>query len=105
LFDIAFGRRSKKERKRDTLERNREKGRMGENIVAFRHTLAGEEVEKTHRGADLICRKRDPFTGRVVRTRRIEVKTGPHARPSKLQKKEIKKRRVKVERVDDSPLF
>jgi hypothetical protein len=78
---------------------------MGEDMVAMKYTLAGYEVDRTHpRGADMTVRKRDLFTGRVTSTRRIEVKAGPKARLSPLQKKVKRKKRTRVERVD-SPLF
>ena len=107
LFDYdIFGRRkSKKQRQRETIANNRERGRMGEDMVAMKYTLAGYEVDRTHpKGADMTVRKRDLFTGRVTSTRHVEVKTGPKARLSPLQKRVKKKKRTKVERVD-SPFF
>jgi hypothetical protein len=78
---------------------------MGEDLVAMKYTMSGYEVDRKHpRGADMTVRKRDPFTGRVTSTRRVEVKTGPEARLSQVQKKIKKKKRTKVERVD-SPFF
>jgi hypothetical protein len=106
LFDYdIFGRRkSKKQRQRETIANNRERGRMGEDMVAMKYTLAGYEVDRTHpKGADMTVRKRDLFTGRVTSTRRVEVKTGK-ARLSPVQKRIKKKKRTKVERVD-SPFF
>lgn len=99
-FDI-WGRKSKKQRKRETIANNRERGRMGEDLVAMRYAMSGYEVDRTHpRGADMTVRRRDPFTGRVTSTRRVEVKTGPRAQLSPLQKRVRKKKRTKVERVD-----
>jgi hypothetical protein len=106
LFDYdIFGRRkSKKQRQRQTIANNRERGRMGEDLVAMKYTMSGYEVERKHpRGADMTVRKRDPFTGRVTSTRRVEVKTG-NAKLSKIQKRVKKKKRTTVERVD-SPFF
>lgn len=103
LFDFGF-RKSKKQRKRETIARNREKGRMGEDMVAMNYAMSGYEVDRTHpKGADMTVRKRNLFTGRVTSTRRIEVKTGS-SRLSPLQRKVKKKKRTKVERVD-SPFF
>ena len=98
-FDIC-GKKSKKQRKRETIASNREKGRMGEDLVAMKYAMSGYEVDRTHpRGADMVVRKRDLFTGRVTSTRRIEVKTGD-AKLSPLQKRMKRKKRTKVERVD-----
>lgn len=74
---------------------------MGEDLVAMQYALSGYEVDRTHpKGADITVRKRDPFTGRVISTRRVEVKTGPRSKLSPLQKKVKKKKRTKVERAD-----
>ena len=74
-------------------------------MVAMKYAMSGYEVDRTHpRGADMTVRKRDLFTGRVTSTRRIEVKTGPRARLSPLQRKVKKKKKTKVERID-SPFF
>jgi hypothetical protein len=103
LLDI-WGRKSKKQRKRETIASNRERGRMGEDLVAMKYAASGYEVDRTHpKGADMTVRKRDLFTGRVTSTRRIEVKTG-RSKLSPLQRKMKKKKRTKVERVD-SPFF
>jgi hypothetical protein len=103
-YDIFGRKKSKKQRKREVLAENRARGRAGEDLVALRYTLAGYEVERKHCGHDMRVRKRDIF-GRVVETRPVEVKTGPGARLSKLQKKTKKKKsNYRVERVGD-PLF
>jgi hypothetical protein len=103
LFDFGF-KKSKKQRKRETIARNRERGRMGEDMVAMKYAMSGYEVDRTHpRGADMTIRKRDLFTGRVTSTRRVEVKTGG-SQLSPLQRRVKKKKRTKVERVD-SPFF
>ena len=103
LFDI-LGRKSKKQRKRDTLEDNRQRGRMGEDMVAMKYAMSGYEVDRTHpRGTDMRIRRRDPFTGRVTSSRLVEVKTGD-SRLSPLQRRVRKKKRTKVERAD-SPFF
>jgi hypothetical protein len=103
LFGDFGLKKSKKQRKRETLERNRRRGKWAEDIVAIQYGASGYEVEKVHKGADLRVRKRDPFTGRVTSTKLIEVKTGD-ARLSPLQKKMRKKKRTSVERVDP-PFF
>ncbi|MDG7015826.1 MAG: hypothetical protein JRM82_00440 [Nitrososphaerota archaeon] len=58
----------------------------------FEDRLGGYEVERTGRGSDYIRRKRDLWTGRVVRTEHVEVKSG-HAKLSPLQQKTRKKKR------------
>lgn len=97
MFDFGF-RKSKKQRKRETLERNRRHGEWAETMVRMQYALSGHEVEKVHRGADLRVRKRDTFTGKVISTRLIEVKSG-NSPLSPLQEKLKKKKRTKVERV------
>jgi hypothetical protein len=68
-------------------------------MVRTQYALSGHEVEKVHRGVDLPVRKRDPFTGRVISTRLVEVKSG-NSPLSPLQEKLKKKKRTKVERVN-----
>jgi hypothetical protein len=83
---------------------NRERGRIGEDLVVMKYAMSGYEVDRTHpRGADMTVRKRDLLTGRVTSTRRIEVKTGS-SKLSPPQRRIKKKKRTKVERVD-SPFF
>ena len=98
MFDFGV-RKSRKQRKRETLERNREQGKYAETMVRMRYELSGHEVEKVHTGADLRVRKRNPFTGRVISTRLVEVKSG-NSRLSPLQERLKKKKRTKVERVN-----
>lgn len=77
---------------------------MGEDLVAMKYAMSGYEVDRTHpRGADMTVRRRDMFTGRVISTKRIEVKTGS-SKLSPLQRKVKKKKRTKVERID-TPFF
>lgn len=103
LLDFGF-KKSKKQRKRETIARNRERGKMGEDMVAMKYAMSGYEVDRTHpKGADMTVRRRDMLTGRVTSTKRIEVKTGDSPL-SPLQRKVKKKKRTKVERVD-SPFF
>ena len=103
-FDIWGRKKSKKQVRRETIARNRERGRMGEDLVAMKYAMSGYEVDRTHpKGADMTVRRRDPFTGRVISTRRVEVKTGS-AKLSPLQEKIRKKKKTKVERVE-SPFF
>ena len=82
---------------------NQRKGRVAEDIVRMRYLIRGYEVERTGRGHDFRVRKRNPFTGRVIESKLIEVKSG-RANLSKLQQKiKRKKSNYKVERVD--PFF
>ncbi|MEM2947608.1 MAG: hypothetical protein QXN96_05170 [Candidatus Bathyarchaeia archaeon] len=101
-FHFLGGKKSKKQRKREVLEYNYTKGKIGEDLVAMKYTLMGYEVERTGRGSDFRVRKRDIF-GRVIESKVIEVKTG-RSKLSKLQKKMKKKKsNYRVEKVD--PLF
>lgn len=94
---------SKRERKKAIIKDNQRKGRAAEDIVRMKYTLQGYEVERTGRGHDFRVRRRDLFTGKVVESKVVEVKSGK-ARLSKLQRKTKKKKsNYKVERVE--PLF
>jgi len=87
-----FGRKvSKKKLKKEVIEENRMRGKAGEDTVRMQYGLSGYEVERTGRGHDFRVRKRNPFSGRVVKTELIEVKTGK-AKLSKLQRKTKKKK-------------
>lgn len=98
-----WGRKSKKQRKREQIRESQRKGRAGEEIVRMNYELGGYEVERTGKGSDFRVRRRDLLTGRVVESKLIEVKTG-EAKLSELQRKtKKKKRKYKVERAE--PLF
>jgi hypothetical protein len=101
-YDIFGRKKSKKQRKKEVLAENRAKGRAGEDIVRTEYALQGYEVERTGKGSDFRVRRRDIFTGRVIESKVVEVKTGK-GQLSKLQKKTKRKKKYKVERVD--PLF
>ena len=91
--------KSKKEIKRETIERNRRQGKAGEEQVKAKYQLQGYEVERTGRGSDFRVRKRDWLSGRVTESKLVEVKTG-NAKTSRLQEKTKKKQNnYKVERV------
>ena len=97
-FDILGIKKSKKRRQRDQLEANKRKGRAGENEVRIKYAMQGYEVSRTGKGSDLQVIKSDFCTGKVVESKKVEVKTG-NAKLSKLQRKA----KPKVERVN--PLF
>jgi len=99
MFDIFGFNETKKQKKRRILTENKRKGKTGEDIVAMNYRLRGYEVERTGKGHDLRVRQKD-WTGRVVKSKVVEVKTGK-ARLSKLQKKTKKKKsNYKVERLN-----
>ncbi len=103
ILDSIFGKPTKKQLARERLDRIRRKGKAGEDQIAMRYALSGYEVERTGRGSDFRVRRRNLFTGRVVESKLIEIKTG-RAKLSKLQKKTKRKHRnYKVVRAD--PLF
>ncbi|MEM3625689.1 MAG: hypothetical protein QXF35_03980 [Candidatus Bilamarchaeaceae archaeon] len=77
----------KKERKRHTLEMNKARGSLFENIAMARSEAMGREVKRTGRGSDYVERKINPITGKKGKPTYVEVKTG-RARLSPLQKKE-----------------
>lgn len=79
------------------LDSNRFKGKIGESVVALSYMARGYEVEETGAGSDFRVRRRDPFTGRVVESKFVEVKTGS-SRLSRLQMKMKRRGKYKVER-------
>ena len=98
-----FGRKiSKKQIKRDVIAENRRKGQAGEEAIRMRYALQGYEMERTGRGHDFRARKRDIFSGKVIESKVVEVKTGK-SQLSKLQRKTKSKGNYKVERVE--PMF
>ena len=89
---------SKKEKKVAVIRQNQMRGKSAEDIVAMNYGLRGYEVERTGKGSDFRVRRRDLFSGRVVESKQIEVKSG-NAELSKLQQKNKRKGNYKVERV------
>ncbi|MBS3085897.1 hypothetical protein J4225_04415 [Candidatus Pacearchaeota archaeon] len=99
-----FGRKiSKKRLKKETITRNRIKGKAGEEDYMIRARLMGYDPVRTGKGHDYKLYKTDPFTGekRFIGYRKI--KTGK-AVLSKLQRKtKAKTRRYKV--IRENPLM
>jgi len=101
MFDLW--QTSKRDRKKATIRENQRKGRAAEDMVRMNYALRGYEVERTGKGHDFRVRKRNLFTGRVVESKVVEVKSGK-SNLSKLQQKTKKKKsNYKVERVE--PFF
>jgi len=99
-YDVFGRKKPKKQLKRETLANSRAKGKAAEDWTVTSYSMRGYEVERTGRGSDFRVRKRDPFTGRVVESKLVEVKSGK-AKLSELQKKTKKKKsNYKVDRVD-----
>jgi hypothetical protein len=103
LFDFGFKPPTKKQRKRKTIRDNQAKGRAGEDQAMSRDRMMGYEVERTGRGHDYRRRKRDLFTGRVIKSEVVEVKSG-NAKLSPLQKK-TKKKKSNYRVVREDPFF
>lgn len=98
--DIVYGKRTKKQKKRDVIADNRRKGKAAEDLVKLKYTIRGYEVNRTGRGSDYRVTKRDLLTGRVTDNKLVEVKSGK-AKLSKLQKKTKKKKsNYKVEHAE-----
>ena len=97
ILAIVFGRKSDRQLARERLEKNKKRGKAGENLVKLKYWVNGWEMERTGRGSDFIARKRSFWSGKVLETKRIEVKTGK-AKLSELQKKTRKRGHYKVER-------
>ena len=100
-WDSIFGKKSKKQVKRDILEENRRKGRAAEDTVRFQYEIQGWQVEKTNKGPDFRMKRPNYFTGKTE-YKKVEVKSG-NAHLSEYQKKVRKKSGFSVERVDDNP--
>jgi len=105
LFGDSWGgKKSRKQKKRETLEDNRTRGRSAERQAAVSSYMNGYEVERTGHGSDFRITKREPFTGKVIERKLVEVKSGK-AKLSDLQRKTKKKKsNYKVDRVDH-PVF
>jgi len=102
--DIFYYGETKKQRKRRKLAEARRKGKAGEEAYRWQAMLQGKEVERTGRGHDFVERKKDLFTGRVVSTKYVEVKTGK-AGLSKLQKRTKRKKKGAYKVVHEEPLI
>lgn len=76
LFYDPFRPKTKKQRQREQLQRNVDKGKTTENRAMFEARMRGMEVERTGHSHDFIARKRDLFTGHVIKTEYHEVKSG-----------------------------
>ena len=94
LDEALFGKRSKKQVKRETLAENVRKGRAAEEQFVMQQRLMGREVERTGRGSDFRVRERDPLTGKTTRTYTREIKSSETAPMSELQKKKRTKKVV-----------
>jgi hypothetical protein len=78
-------------KKRMVLENNKLAGRMAEESFEMGMLAQGKEVERKHVGEDYVVRTRDPWTGRVIKTERWEVKSTKSAPLSEKQEKMKKK--------------
>lgn len=93
IKEDIFGKKiSKKQIKKEVIAENKEQGRRGEESARMKLALQGYEVERSPRGKDFVARKRNLFTGKVIQTKHIEVKTGK-AKLSKLQQKTKKNKK------------
>lgn len=100
-YDIFGNRKSKKQIKRENLEHNKRTGEDGEFRFEVGRMMEGKEVERTGRGSDYRVRERDIY-GKVKRSRLYEVKSSSTAPVSKLQKKNIKKKKVTLVRYKEN---
>jgi hypothetical protein len=97
-WDIFGRKKTKKQRLRENLERNVQKGKTAEDIAVMHHIMEGHEIVRTPKGQDFRVRERDLF-GRVIKTYPLEVKGSKKAPLSDLQKKTKKKKsNYRVER-------
>lgn len=89
IFD-SFEKNVRNARKRSTLNVNKVRGRMAENVFAGIQGMGGNTVTRTGKGHDYKVTHRHPITGEYEGTTYHEIKTG-NAKLSKLQKKTKKK--------------
>lgn len=80
----------KKFKKRMTLEDNKSRGKLTEDLFVLSETAKGNEVRRTGRGSDFEVIRRDPLTGRSKGKMLYEIKSG-NARESKLQQRTKKR--------------
>ena len=99
LEDIVYGKRTKKQVKRDTLAENVRRGKAAEEQFVFQQRLMGREVKRTGRGSDFEVRDVNPWSGRKGKPQKVDVKSSHTAELSPLQRKK-KAKKVVVE-----PLF
>jgi hypothetical protein len=102
LFGDLFGNQSEKERKRQQGYRNQRKGAAAEEQVKMEYAMNGYEIEDVHEGADFIARRRDPFTGRVEKTEKVEVKSGGASLTERQRQEKRNSRNYTVERRENS---
>ena len=98
-----FGdKKSKNQRRRETLAENQAMGRAAERLVTLRKEIwwGKDNVVRSPRGQDIVVKERNPWTGRT-KTIRYEIKSGK-SKLSKLQLETKKRhpRSYKVERTD-----
>lgn len=74
-------------KKRQRLRKNIAKGKAGELEATVMLNLSGWDVKKRPSGGDLEATKRDILTGKVLKKKIVEVKTGK-SRLSKRQKRD-----------------
>ena len=95
--------RSKKQRKREILEQNRENGKHAEDMYRREADLYGIDYKRTGKGHDFEEKRYDWQTGK---TRKVKVEVKSNDAPlSKLQKKTRKKnpKNYEVRRYNTSP--
>ena len=68
------------------IRENQKKGYQGEKDYESMESALSPHVKRTGKGSDYEVGHVDPFDMKLKK-RRVEVKTGKHAKPSKLQKK------------------
>lgn len=89
----------KKQKRQVRNAKSQMRGYVGEQKYRTSRAQEGYVVKRTGKGSDYEERKVDPWTGRLGPKTLVEVKSGPTAHLSKLQKKTRKKsKRYRVER-------
>ncbi len=97
-----FFRKSKNQQRHDTLEKNKENGKIAENMYRTEADLNGVQYRRTGKGHDFEEKRYDYTTGKTQKIK-VEVKSN-NASLSKLQKKTRKKnqKNYEVRRYDTS---
>lgn len=91
-FDVWGRKKSKKQVKRETITRNREQGRMYQNLTEMSYAMQGYEGKRRKTGCDFEATRYNPFTGRTEHLY-VEAKNSSTAPMRKKQERMRKKKR------------
>jgi hypothetical protein len=100
-YDILGRRKSKRQRRRETLAGNAQAGRLVQNLTEMSYRMQGYATEGRRTGCDFEAKRRNPLTGRTEHYH-VEVKSSPTAPMRELQKR-MRRKKGKNYRVERFP--